>query len=141
MAFASTRILYMVLGALCLFFPLYSWKRLFRQLQRMRETRLFYQRHNCCVTYFKGKGFAGWPPYKNRVGFNTLDSTKNYEPILYFLRTTKYSISIAVMILNVIAIEETLCSLANRGVHVRLLLDYDTSDVKIVQRLKRSGRL
>lgn len=135
----SPRFFYVLIGAFSLIVPLYTWKRLYQQLCLLRETKLFHQRHNCCVTYFKGKGFAGWPPHKERLGYNIIESDQIYEPILYFLRTAKYSVNVAVMILNINVIEEVLCKIAKRGVLVRLVLDYDKCYFKSVNRLKQAG--
>lgn len=138
--FATGRLLYIVAGAFSLLLPFYTWNRLYRRLRELSETKLFHERHNCCVTYFNGKGFAGWPPQKDRLGLSVLESDQIFEPILYFLRTAKYSVDIAVMILNVSAIERTICDIAKKGVVVRLLLDYDKCSVGSVQKLKESGR-
>lgn len=132
-------LLYIVLGSFSILLPLYTWKRLFRRLQKNKEKDLFWQRHNCCVTYFSGKGLAGWPPYKNRIGSTLLTCDQLYEPILYFLRTAKFKVCIAVMMLTVDVIEETLCEIARKGVHVCLLLDYVKSDAKRVDRMKQAG--
>lgn len=134
------RILYAVVGALSLLVPFYTWKRLFQQWHQLKETKLFYQRHNCCVTYYKDKGFAGWPPYTNRLGLSLDEGVQIYEPVLYFLRTAQYNLKIAVMLLNVSVIEETLCDLARKGINVQLLMDYDRSDAECVQKLKRAGK-
>lgn len=137
---SSHRAFYIFVGAVSLLLPLYTWRRLIKQLRQMNKTKLFYQRHNCCVTYFKSKGFTGWPTHESDVEFSLLNGTCIYEPVLYFLRTAKFSVNIAVMILNVKAIEETLSNIAEKGVRVRLILDYDKCDLETVQRLRRSGQ-
>lgn len=134
-----SKCLYFIVGSFTLLLPLYTWKRLFHQFQQMREETLFLQRHNCCVTFFQGKGFAGWPPHKDRLGYAMPTHQEVYEPVLYFLRTAKYSLDIAVMILCVRKIIETLCEIAEKGVRIRLIMDYERSDTETIQRLKQSG--
>lgn len=139
MSMVPRNCLYFIAGSFALLLPLYTWKRLLRQLEQMREEKLFHQRHNCCVTYSQGKGYAGWPPHKERLSYVLLTHQEVYEPLLYFLQTAKYTLNIAVMILSVRRIIETLCEIARKGVCVRLLMDYDKSDTETIQKLKQSG--
>lgn len=126
-----------IIGSVSVLLPWYTWKRLFKQIQLKRAEKLFYHRHNCCVRYFKDKGFTGWPPNKQKNLL--LLNEEIYQPLLYFLETAKCNIDIAVMILNVRKIEEVLCQIAKKGVVIRLIMDYDKSQSKTIEKLTRAG--
>lgn len=127
-----------VLGFVSLLLPIYTWKRLYKKIQKIREEKLFFERHNCCVCYCKGT-MTGWPPHRERLYLTLTTIEQLYEPVLYFLRTARFRIDIALMIINVIVVKTVLCELAKSGVQVRLLLDHSQADFESVQKLLQAG--
>lgn len=133
------------LSALLLFLPVYTWSKFLKKLiQRktiLKETELFQKRHNCCVLYFKDKGYAGWPPHKERIRLDFQNKNSIFEPLLYFLQTAEKSLDIAVMMTHIKIVMKTLCDMQKKGVKIRLVLDYVAARNEDFKKLQMEGVL
>lgn len=113
-----------------LILPVYSWKLFFRYWQELKkdheERTLFETRHNCVVTYRPNKGFFGWPVSESEnVKFNNNKMFEHlYQPVIYFIKTSKKSLDISVMILNLNVIYAELLQARKRGVKIRIINNF-----------------
>lgn len=119
--------------AVLLVIPAYSWKKFFNDRKKLKDDyeqeMLFHKRHNCVVTYQPNKGISGWPPNVGRIQGNSDKLFEDlYEPILYFIRTAKQSLDIAVMLITVKILYLELVKARKRGVRIRLLCNFQNND-------------
>ncbi|KAK5639025.1 hypothetical protein RI129_011517 [Pyrocoelia pectoralis] len=113
----------------------YEWWKLHK---KYKEHLLFLQRHNCIVSYCVGK-MGGWSSEGVKVD-KWLTLQNQYEPVLYFIRTAKYSLDIAVMILSVECITDEILLAFKRKVNVRIIVDlnYNRNSTLLLE-LSRAG--
>ncbi|KAJ8926551.1 hypothetical protein NQ314_021067 [Rhamnusium bicolor] len=130
----------LVSSAALVLIPYYTWKTLYYSYKSLRneyeDEILFQKRHNCVVMYTENKGMSGWPPHTGRVKLdinkkNSLDTL--HEPILYFINTAKKSLDIAFMLLDVNSIYMALKRAHERGIKLRILLNYDHCESRLVE--------
>lgn len=133
------------LSTLLLLLPAYTWsrflKKFIQQKSISKETELFHKRHNCCVFYFKTKGYAGWPPHKERIRVDFKNKNRIFEPILYFLQTAEKSLDVAVMMMYINVVAETLCEMQKKGVKVRIVMDHAATHNPDLRKLQLNGAL
>lgn len=105
--------------------PVYTWSSLikcwFKLRKNWKEAKIFQDRHNCVVMFDMERGLSGYPHWKKS---KTNIIANRCEPILYFIRTAKKSIDIAVMVISSEVITEELLNAHKRGIQIRLLVDY-----------------
>ncbi|XP_028144520.1 uncharacterized protein LOC114338142 [Diabrotica virgifera virgifera] len=101
----------------------------YKYYQNQYEEKLLFQnRHNCVVTYTATKGIAGWPPHNDRI---LPDITSKdglcalYDPFIYFIKTSEKSIEVAYMFILIQEILDALVEAHERGVKVRILLNFE----------------
>ncbi|KAF7282776.1 hypothetical protein GWI33_001925 [Rhynchophorus ferrugineus] len=137
----------MLVSTVLLVLPVYSWKLCFRYWQKLKkaheETVLFEARHNCVVTYRPNKGFIGWPvsEIEDAKFSDNKMFEKLYQPILYFIRTSKKSLVISVMILNLNEIYSELLEARKRGVKIRIINNFQhaSSSKEMIYELLKNG--
>lgn len=132
-------------SSLLIFIPVFMWQRCIKNILKFKkeneEMNLFLKRHNCCVFYIKDKGFSGWPPNIERLSIDWRNKESLYEPLLYFLRTARWSLDIAVMMFNVNIISETLLEQLKKGVKIRIILSLKGEKNEIHSKLERAGSI
>lgn len=112
------------------FFTCRSLYNSYMQLStQYKEAIMFKKRHNCVVMY-RDKSFIGWSPeekkWKSNIPKDNLEEL--YEPLLYFINTAKSSLDVAFMIISIKPIWNALADAHQRGVEVRLLLNFNHCD-------------
>ncbi|KAK5639329.1 hypothetical protein RI129_011821 [Pyrocoelia pectoralis] len=124
--------------------PVITWAQFFKewyqQEKQNKQHLLFLKRHNCVVMYTRGK-MTGWPSESTtNQNENRLNVKELYEPILYFIRTSKTSIDIAVMTISVECIIDELLEAVKRNVKVRIITDFHFNrNHKLLIPLQRVG--
>ncbi|KAK5639330.1 hypothetical protein RI129_011822 [Pyrocoelia pectoralis] len=124
--------------------PTITWAQFFKewyeQEKQYKQHLLFLKRHNCVVMYTTGK-MTGWPSQNTtNQNENRLNVKELYEPILYFIRTAKTSIDIAVMTISVECIIDELLEAVKRNVKVRIITDFHFNrNYKLLIPLQRVG--
>lgn len=111
------------------------------QLEKEYKKHLLYlKRHNCVVMYTNGK-MSGWPcEGTSDPNESKLNVIKLYEPILYFIRTAKTSIDIAIMTISVECIIDELLEAVKRNVRVRIITDFHFNrNYRLLVPLQRVG--
>lgn len=107
------------------------------------EVKLFKERHNCVVMY-RDKVFTGWPPIGKQIKSNIVKDSiaELYEPLHYFITTAQFSLDVALMTISMKPIYKALSQAANRGVKVRLLLNFEHAHVckEDIKDLLRQGK-
>ncbi|XP_072399162.1 mitochondrial cardiolipin hydrolase-like [Diabrotica undecimpunctata] len=117
----------------------------YKYFQKQYEEQLLFQnRHNCVVMYTVAKGMSGWPPHKDRIlpDITSKDGLyPMYEPLIYFIKTAEKSIYVAYMFIEIQEIMDALVEAHERGVKVRILLNFEhnKSDVGSIQKLISKG--
>ncbi|KAK5640406.1 hypothetical protein RI129_011217 [Pyrocoelia pectoralis] len=130
----------------------YTWFKFFKEwyeLQKQyKKHLLFLKRHNCVVMYWynsAGKRIGDWPcddsddPADDDIkGTNVI---RQYEPILYFIRTAKESLYIATMFIHVQCIVDELLVAHTRNVIIKIIVyyNYNKSGTTCIQQLQRAG--
>lgn len=125
------------------FFTCRSFYNSYMQLSsEYKEAVLFKKRHNCVVMY-RNNIFIGWPPLEKKLKSSIPKDhlEELYEPLLYFINTARYSLDVAFMIISIKPIWKALDDAYQRGIKVRLLLNFDHSDSmrKNIKTLMRKG--
>lgn len=112
--------------------PYFTWKNLYNSYKNLKnkydEELLFYKRHNCVVMYSGIKGVSGWPPHTERIKLNLNKQNclaEVREPVIYFIDTAKKSLELAFMLINVNVVYKALVRAHQRGVKVRILLNFE----------------
>lgn len=108
------------------------------KLKQRREQRMFWERHNCVVTYNSRRFMTGWPSRLIREA-RLMDDDQRLSPILYFIDTAEKSFDLAVMTLNCPEIIEALMKAQKRGVMVRVIHNYDQSNEDMVKKTAAAG--
>lgn len=128
----------MISSAALILVPYFTWKSLYNSYNNLKnkydEEVLFYKRHNCVVIYSGVKGMSGWPPHTERVklDFNNQNCLAELrEPIIYFIDTAKKSLELAFMMINVNSVYKALIRAHQRGVKVRILLNFEHCEGKL----------
>lgn len=123
--------------------PVYTWskflKSFIKRKSALKETELFQKRHNCCVVYFKRKGYAGWPPHKERIRVDFQNKHAIFEPLLYFLQTAEKTLDIAVMMMHIEVVTKMLCDVQTKGIKVRIILDHSAMHSTNLKTLRIKG--
>lgn len=107
--------------------PYTTWSYLYVTYKEKKrlcdETILHYKRHNCVVTFSKGKGHFGWCE-RDETNLNISNVKSVYEPFLYFINTARETLDIAVMSMNAECIIKSLISAQQKGVKVRVISNF-----------------
>ncbi|XP_017780277.1 PREDICTED: mitochondrial cardiolipin hydrolase-like [Nicrophorus vespilloides] len=103
---------------------------------QFEKTALDHRKHNCVVMYSRERGMCGWPEYPE--GLKTSISTYYLfnEPLLFFVKTAKKTVDIAIMHMSLRALLDSLVDALDRGVAVRIIFDYTsmrTVDLKFLE--------
>ncbi|XP_018320450.1 mitochondrial cardiolipin hydrolase-like [Agrilus planipennis] len=113
---------------------------LLQKRQKWKQNRLFYMRHNCVVTYSRGKRMTGWPTDNKLVKNLVSNINIHFEPICYFISTAKTRLDIAVMALTINTIGEALLSANDRGVQIRIIVDFlCAKGNSLIKKIETSG--
>ncbi|KAK5640376.1 hypothetical protein RI129_011187 [Pyrocoelia pectoralis] len=127
--------------------PAYTWFKFFKEgyelEKQYKKHLLFLKRHNCAVMFSAGKRID-WPcddsvepPDDDIKGINVI---RQYEPILYFIRTAKESLYIATMFIHVQCIVDELLAAHKRNVIIKIIVDYNyNKNGTCIQQLQRAG--
>lgn len=114
----------LIIGAIV---PLYTWKKYLeykrKTIKEYEEKKLFLERHNCVITYFVEEGFSGWPPYKDRCKPNIRNPMYSLDPLVHFIESAEKSLHIAIMIINIEQIFNSIEKCLKKGVQVQIIIN------------------
>lgn len=113
-----------MLGGILTIFPLYQIIKYIKTSRFVNKELMHFERHNCVVMCRNGL-VEGWPCYGKKEHLKYKGNNANFAPILYFIDTATKSLDIAIMTLNIHAIEMALINAAKRNVRIRLILECD----------------
>ncbi|XP_044766926.1 mitochondrial cardiolipin hydrolase-like [Coccinella septempunctata] len=126
--------------------PYKTWKYFYDTYKEEKdfcdEESLYHKRHNCVVTFSKGRSHIGWCGIQE-LNLNIYNVKSVYEPFLYFIDTAQKSLDVAIMSLNVKCIIESLIAAHKRGVNVRVISNFymDKNSLQLYKQMERNGIL